>query len=166
MEWLNKLVDTIHEHGTDYAQVDRSRTTWQLVSSSPGCIRKSYHNWPSLVSSLPEFAEMPCVAFTELVAGYQCISCRSGHLLVLFTGAVLGNTNILHCQTLSVIPLPLVRPPLVFILSKTQSSGRLTNQSKHGYFFWQHLFPIQSVGIPQGGLCVSYAWHLSKFWQT
>ena len=53
-----------------------------------------------------------------------------------------------------------------FILSQTQSSGRLTNQSKHGYFFWQHLFPIQSVGIPQGGLCVSYAWHLSKFWQT
>ena len=100
---------------------------------------------------------MPCVAYTELGAGYQCISCRSGHLLVLFTGTVLGNTHILHCQTLSVIPLPLVRPPLVFILSKSQSSGRLTNQSKHGYFFWQHLFPIQSVGIPQGGLCVSYA---------
>ena len=67
MEWLNKLVDIIHQHDTDYAQVDRSRTTWQLVSSSPGCIRKSYHNWPSLVSSLPEFAEMPCVAYTELV---------------------------------------------------------------------------------------------------
>ena len=92
MEWLNKLVATLHQHGTDYAWVDRSRTTWQLVSSSPGCIRKSYHNWP------------------ELVAGNQCISCRSGHLLVLFTGAVLGNTHILHCQTLSVIPLPLVRP--------------------------------------------------------
>ena len=166
MEWLNKLVDTIHQHGTDYAQVGRSLTSWQLVSSSPGCIRKSYHNWPSLVSSLPEFAYMSCVAYTELVAGYQCISCRSGHLLVLFTGAVLGNTHILHCQTLSVIPLPLLRPPLVFILSKTQSSGRLTNQSKHGYFFWQHIVPIQSVGIPQGRLCVSYAWHLSKFWQT
>ena len=105
-------------------------------------------------------------AYTKLVAVYQCISRRSGHLLVLYTGAVLGNTHILHCQTLSVIPLPLVRPLLVFILSKTQSSGRLTNQSKHGYFFWQHLFSIQSVGIPQCGLCVRYAWHLSKFWQT
>ena len=70
MEWLNKLVDTIHQHGTDYAQVDRSRTTWQLVSSSPGCIRKSYHNWPSIVSSLPEFAYRPCVAYTDLTLRY------------------------------------------------------------------------------------------------
>ena len=97
---------------------------------------------------------MPCVGYTELVAGYQCISCRSGHLLVLFTGAVLGNTHILHCQTLSIIPLLLVRHPPVFILSKTQSSGRLTNQSKHGYFFWQHQIPYSKCWYTAGwALC-------------
>ena len=38
-EWPHyKLVDTIHQHSTDSAQVHKGRATWQIVSSSAGSI--------------------------------------------------------------------------------------------------------------------------------
>ena len=45
MEWLNKLVDTIHQHGTDYAQVEKPNdlaTAYlhiQAVSEKPTIIQ-------------------------------------------------------------------------------------------------------------------------------